>query len=307
MRLRTKKEERAESTGEEAPEIPAIHSIPKGCRERFLSLQARAAMPLLEAGVIQAGLSSVVAGYEMSRPRAGWHLVLLTTAGAGFLETPPGPVKLAPGDLLLAPAQSAYRYRVHGRRWELAWLHFRNPCPAFPLRGREIRIVRAGWGAELVASMEASLRESKRRDGAAFDAALLHHRLLLNALGREMAGLGAQEADEKRRSFDALWEAVMVDPASPWTVQRLAERAGLSTTHFRRLAAAMYGKSPQRLVAELRMLRAQEMLKTRGIRLREIAARVGYQSEFSFSTAFRRVFGMAPDAWRRGFPGSPQG
>jgi AraC-like DNA-binding protein len=57
------------------------------------------------------------------------------------------------------------------------------------------------------------------------------------------------------------------------------------------------------------MERAAELLTTRGLTVREVAARVGYRQPAQFAKAFRRHHGQAPSDFRatRRFAGTPQG
>jgi AraC-like DNA-binding protein len=44
---------------------------------------------------------------------------------------------------------------------------------------------------------------------------------------------------------------------------------------------------------------AAQLLKETNLRVAEIASRVGYQSEFSFSRAFKSARGISPISYRR--------
>ena len=45
---------------------------------------------------------------------------------------------------------------------------------------------------------------------------------------------------------------------------------------------------------------AAKWLQGGGVTVAEVAGRVGYESEFAFSRAFKRSYGLAPARWRRG-------
>lgn len=89
------------------------------------------------------------------------------------------------------------------------------------------------------------------------------------------------------------------NPAKRWTVERLARAVGLSRAAFARRFAAASGRSPGCFLTELRLALARAMLTDQDDSLAELAARVGYASEFAFSRAFKRQFGVAPGTLRR--------
>ena len=89
-------------------------------------------------------------------------------------------------------------------------------------------------------------------------------------------------------------------PERGWTVAALAREAGLSRSQFAERFAATVGHPPLTYLAQWRMHRGRALLREGGLRVGEVARRVGYGSEAAFSTAFRRSAGVAPGAYRRG-------
>jgi transcriptional regulator GlxA family with amidase domain len=51
-------------------------------------------------------------------------------------------------------------------------------------------------------------------------------------------------------------------------------------------------------LARMRMQSAADFLQHTGGKLESLAARFGYADAFSFSTAFRRIWGMPPSRYR---------
>ncbi len=88
-------------------------------------------------------------------------------------------------------------------------------------------------------------------------------------------------------------------PEADWTIQTLARRAGMSRTAFALQFARLVGEPPLRYILRHRMNRAAELLRETTQSIAEVAERAGYNSESSFSRAFRRVFGTWPAAYRR--------
>jgi AraC-like DNA-binding protein len=87
--------------------------------------------------------------------------------------------------------------------------------------------------------------------------------------------------------------AVHADPSHPWTVAALAGRAGLSRAAFARRFRATVGEAPLTYVRRWRMTLASERL-ARGDRIAAVASLAGYENEFAFAKAFKRVRGVAP-------------
>ncbi|GAA4481569.1 AraC family transcriptional regulator [Rhodococcus olei] len=93
--------------------------------------------------------------------------------------------------------------------------------------------------------------------------------------------------------------AVHADPSARWTVDSLADRAGLSRAAFARRFATLVGEPPMAYLTRWRMSTAATLLRESDAPLSAVAARTGYGSEFAFAKAFRREYGLAPGAYRR--------
>ena len=96
------------------------------------------------------------------------------------------------------------------------------------------------------------------------------------------------------------------DPAHRWTLQKLAERAGMSRSTFALRFKETVGEAPMEYLTRWRMLLAGDKLTNSGDPVSVIAPSLGYESESAFSTAFRRVMGCSPRQYGRGRkPASP--
>jgi AraC-like DNA-binding protein len=88
------------------------------------------------------------------------------------------------------------------------------------------------------------------------------------------------------------------DPGHPWTVAGLARAVGAPRATFSRRFTTLTGQAPMTYVTAWRMTVASRLLRERRQPLREIAHRVGYDSEFAFARAFKRTVGHAPGRYR---------
>jgi len=91
-------------------------------------------------------------------------------------------------------------------------------------------------------------------------------------------------------------------PERAWTLEDLAEQASLSRAAFVRNFTASVGEPPHSYLTRWRMGIAAQLLEATDLRLGEIASRVGYRSEFSFSRAFKVARGVSPVHYRRAMP-----
>ena len=88
------------------------------------------------------------------------------------------------------------------------------------------------------------------------------------------------------------------EPARPWTVAALASAVGMSRSPFAARFTALVDTAPLTHLTRRRMHLAAGDVRDGHATLREIAERVGYASEASFSKAFKRQFGVAPREYR---------
>ena len=86
---------------------------------------------------------------------------------------------------------------------------------------------------------------------------------------------------------------------SPWTVQSLGAQVGMSRSVFADRFRSLVGESPLHYRARWRLNKAATLLKTTSVKLAEVAERVGYESEFTFSRAFKRATGVSPSVFRK--------
>jgi AraC-like DNA-binding protein len=89
------------------------------------------------------------------------------------------------------------------------------------------------------------------------------------------------------------------NPSAQWTVESLAERAGLSRAAFARRFAALVGEPPMAYLTRWRLTTAARLLRESDAPLVTVAAQAGYGSEFAFAKAFKREYGLAPGGYRR--------
>jgi len=115
---------------------------------------------------------------------------------------------------------------------------------------------------------------------------------------RGAAGTGWSQAVHDppvRRAVVAMHD----DCARAWTLEELAQHAGLSRTSLAERFRAAMDDTPLAYLRTVRMQRAMRLLADTEHPLERIAAEVGYQDAFSFSKVFKRTAGVSPREFRR--------
>jgi AraC-like DNA-binding protein len=141
--------------------------------------------------------------------------------------------------------------------------------------------------ANLVAYMESVM--NRRR--------LLPHRLklwiplLLDALLGEEPQLPSRLA--------RLFAAVEADPSKEWTVEVMAERAGVSVSRLHAIFQESVGKSPRAWLTATRLNFVCHLLTATDLPVAELAHRAGYSDQSALTRAMRKAMDLTPAAYRR--------
>src|SRR5205823_13760438 len=88
----------------------------------------------------------------------------------------------------------------------------------------------------------------------------------------------------------------------PLDVPALARAANLSQAHFSREFRRSFGEPPHRYLLTRRLERAAALLRNTDRSVADVCVAVGLTSVGSFTTSFRRVYGVTPLAYRASFP-----
>jgi AraC-like DNA-binding protein len=90
-------------------------------------------------------------------------------------------------------------------------------------------------------------------------------------------------------------------------VDDMARAAGLSRAHFSREFRAAFGESPHTYLLTRRMERAAALLRNTDRSVLDICISVGLRSVGSFTSSFKRTYGVTPTEYRASFPPAAAG
>ncbi len=108
-------------------------------------------------------------------------------------------------------------------------------------------------------------------------------------------GLGAFADKNLSRALDAFHKT----PANSWTVETLAQAAGMSRTGFAVQFQKTMDMTPIDYVTKWRMEIAKKVLLTNGSSLTDAAESAGYASDSAFARTFKKESGMSPAEFRK--------
>ncbi|MBE1298888.1 MAG: helix-turn-helix domain-containing protein [Alteromonadaceae bacterium] len=90
-------------------------------------------------------------------------------------------------------------------------------------------------------------------------------------------------------------------PDKHWSLEELAHEVGMSRTNFAQQFKRLIGNTPMEYLTEWRMSLAFSRLQLTNDTVLAIALDIGYQSEASFSRAFKKVIGKSPGEVRKDY------
>jgi AraC family transcriptional regulator len=94
-------------------------------------------------------------------------------------------------------------------------------------------------------------------------------------------------------------ERMNADLDTDLDLKTIAAESGYSRNHFLRMFRAATQCTPHQYFLQLRIEKAQSLMKQRSLRIIDIAESCGFTSQSQFSRVFRRVIGVTPRQYRR--------
>ncbi len=89
------------------------------------------------------------------------------------------------------------------------------------------------------------------------------------------------------------------EPQVSWTIDSLAQQAGMSRARFASRFTDFIGAPPISYLTKWRLMKSRELLGTTKLDMEEIANRCGYSCASSFSRRFKEEYKIGPGAFRK--------
>jgi AraC-like DNA-binding protein len=234
----------------------------------------------------------------------GAFQVVCVTGGSGEFESKPtGRIPIVAGSVIVIFPGVWHRYRPDAHTgWAESWIEVVGTTADRLLAAGIIRPERAVVrlaNADTLSAMMITIHQRLQRRLQRYDAesgalALqLFSRLAAVQRGRtEPSPVDAAIARAERVLLEHLHD--------PPPMPEVAERVGMAYSYFRREFKRRTGFSPRLYLQRLRLDKARRMLGTTPESIQSIADRLGFNTPFHLSAAFKKEFGVSPQGWRKG-------
>lgn len=267
-------------------------------KETILPLGHERLRRLSDEGVGFSGFAHIDDSYIIMRNEGYYqHLILYTLNGEGWIQCDGVDVKVKPGDVWICSEGTAHEYGLIGSNWSILWASLDTVSrwrPIYDIRHQ----IRPSHLGSVIHGLYMSLIHASEEQNFNSDEECRHLcELLVIYLEREVA---ARQSDRRDRAvqltFRELFKKVSQDPGRNWNIQALQDECDHSygTDHFIRLCRKAYGKTPMKVVQEIRMQRAWVLVSNTKLSIQQISAMTGYSNPYAFSTAFTRRWGHCP-------------
>lgn len=108
--------------------------------------------------------------------------------------------------------------------------------------------------------------------------------------------------EEQNAANDVVQQAINIMEkrfAQPFSLRELADELQISPGYLSVRLKKQTGMNFSEYLMQIRLRKAQRMLRTTDKRIVDIAAQAGYPDQFYFSRLFKRATGMTPSEYRK--------
>lgn len=233
-----------------------------------------------------------------------FFLFQFSLAGWGTFEQPgQAAQRITPGMGFFAVVPSRHRYYLptDSPGWTFGWINIYHryliervarqiavtgpiACfgPTSALLGSALRLI--------VGSYKKDFRDRFEVELALFEFVIAYERF---------AHQSQHPIDDRDRLLAAVEEWALSNPRRELSVATLAAEYGMSRSHFSHFFRARTGLSPGRIMTQVRIQHAAQMLQQGKAPLKQVAEACGFANANHFNRVFHRFLHMTPGAYRK--------
>lgn len=99
---------------------------------------------------------------------------------------------------------------------------------------------------------------------------------------------------------------VEIDPFMPWSLERMANHADISSSRLHAIFRERFDETPHIWLSDIRMKKICALLTETSLPIAQIADRAGFSDQTALTRAMKKAMGITPAAYRREFSVLPQ-
>jgi AraC family transcriptional regulator, arabinose operon regulatory protein len=271
--------------------------IPEDTIEDFLPLNQLDFEELNDGGVLLSGSSFLTEGYRVCRKNSRFDFVLMVTGGSGICSIEGSWRILRRGDVFTAPTRTAQLYGTDGE-WQIIWFHIRQGS-ALSFVGNPVIIS----NLQVVEAMEAAYQGilNEHKQFSLYKSVIPHYcRIIRQKVQDVFSDVHADGCcDPRELAVQMMKHRIKQDIDHAWSVSELAELVHVSPSHLYKVTQKHMNCSPLDYVRSVKMEWGKEMVVHSDFSFQQIAVQLGYDNAYSFSKAFKKVFGRSPSYFRK--------
>ncbi len=193
------------------------------------------------------------------------------------------------------PAKTPVMYFAQEKRFELIWFHIKNT----PFWRRIFGDIPIAGKMENFANF-VNLYNMYSNEIYAQNRSMSYLKSLLNALIETIKKeflKTPNKHNEQILELEKLVAKILCNIADDWKLSTICKRLKLTPYKLNNLFDEQYGMSCSKYITKIKMDKSLELLKL-GNSLEDIRKKLGYANAFSFSTAFKDYYGVAPRKYK---------
>ncbi|MEC3880480.1 AraC family transcriptional regulator [Parapedobacter sp. 10938] len=242
-----------------------------------------------------------VFSWNKGRILDGYYVVFIT-GGRGLFESAKTPPKvIESGTCFLLFPGIWHRYKPDPEfGWEEYWIGFNGDYPRHVMNRLfrpEAPFVKTGLSKDLLSAFTQLLRTVSQVE--------VGYQQVMAGITLQIIGLINRINITEKTDNDpaSVWVSKAIlklqnELANPVRMEDLVAEFPISYSSFRKSFKRVTGESPNQYHLNLRLNKAEELLKTTHLTVTEIGYHTGFDSPFYFSRLFKKKFGVSPKSLR---------
>ncbi len=271
--------------------------IPEDTVENFIPLNQLEFEELNDSGLLLSGRSFLTQGYRVCRKASRFDFVLMVVGGSGVCSLEGNWRIMRRGDIFTAPTRTAQLYGTDGE-WEIIWFHIKHGSAlsfsSSPVIVSNLQVVEAmeiAYQGVLVENKQFSLNKS---------VIPYYCRIILQKVQDVFSDVIAKSSYEPRElAVQMMKHRIKQDIEHMWSVSELADLIHVSPSHLYKVTKQYMNSSPLDYVRSVKMEWGKEIVIHSDLSFQQIAYQLGYENAYSFSKAFKKVYGKSPSHFRK--------